>query len=216
MDYAAARANMVDRQLRPNRIDDPRVLAAMGEVPREAFVPRGLRGVAYSDEDLDFGDGRRLVEPLALAKMLQAANVRPEDTALVLGCDTGYCAAVLSRLASTVFLLAEAGSDAEALDRKLTDLGYDNIVVRAGDPRRGLPDLAPFDVILLAGAVLEEPSHLLDQLADGGRLVAVVMQGFAGKVTLWERFGDAVGAVTPFDAAIPPLPALVPAPRFVF
>lgn len=216
MDYARARANMVDRQLRPNRIDDPRVLAAMGEVPRELFVPRGLRDVAYSDEDLDFGDGRRLIEPLALAKMLQAAAVRADDTALVIGCDTGYCAAVLSRLASTVFLLASSEAEAAAIDRLLTEVGCDNVVVRVGDPRKGLQELAPFDVILLAGAVVEEPRHLLDQLADGGRLVAVVMQGLAGKVTVWERIGDAVGSISPFDAAIPPLPALLPEPRFIF
>lgn len=216
MDYAAARANMVDRQLRPNRIDDPRVLAAMGEVPRELFVPKHLRGVAYSDEDLDLGDGRRLIEPLALAKMLQAARVRPEENALVIGCDTGYCAAVLSKLASTVFLLAADGATAEELDRLLTGLGCDNVVVRPGDPRTGLPELAPFDVILLAGAVVEEPRQLLEQLADGGRLVAVLMTGLAGRVMLWQRVGDAIGATSPFDATIPPLAALLPEPRFVF
>ncbi|GBD44458.1 Protein-L-isoaspartate O-methyltransferase [bacterium HR40] len=216
MTYARARANMVDRQLRPNRVDDPRVLAAMGEVPRELFVPRHLRGVAYSDEDLDLGDGRRLIEPLVLARMVQAAEVRPQDSALVVGDDTGYCAAVLSRLASTVFLLAPDAARTEAIDRLLTEAGYDNVVVHIGEPRVGLPQLAPFDVILLAGSIVVEPRHLLEQLADGGRLVAVMMRGLAGRITVWKRVGEAIGATSPFDAAIPPLSALLPEPSFVF
>src|SRR5688500_16658598 len=97
-DYALARANMVENQLRPNRIDDTRVLEAMGEIPREAFVPKALRGCAYGDEDLALEQGRFLIEPLALAKLLQAAEPRPENVALVVGDLTGYAAAVLSRL----------------------------------------------------------------------------------------------------------------------
>ncbi len=216
MDYARARANMVEGQLRPNRIRDPRVLQAMGEVPRELFLPKSLRGVAYSDEDIDLGDGRRLIEPLALAKMLQAAQPRPEDTALVIGCDTGYTAAVMARLASTVFLLIEREEEVEAIDALLNQLGSENVIVRAGDPREGFPDLAPFDVILLAGAVVEVPRRLLEQLGEGGRLVAVVSDGYAGKVQLFERFGNAYGRIAPFDAWIPPLEALRPEPRFEF
>ncbi len=216
MDFAAARRNMVDNQLRPNRIEDPRVLEAMGAVPREVFVPASLRGVAYSDEDLDLGDGRRLVEPLALAKMLQAAEPRPEDVALVIGDDTGYVAAVLARLVGTVFLLVERAGEVDALERRLAALECDNVVPRPGDPRAGLPDCAPFDLILLAGAVAGVPERLRAQLADGGRLVAVVTHGLCGHVTVVTRVGDAFGEVTPFDAWIPPLPALIPEPRFVF
>ncbi len=216
MDFAAARRNMVENQLRPNRIEDPRVLAAMGEVPREPFVPSSLRGVAYSDEDLDLGDGRRLIEPLALAKMLQAAAPRPEETALVVGDDTGYVAAVMARLVATAFLLVEPHVDADAVERLLTTLGCDNVVLQRGDPRAGLPQLAPFDVILLAGAVVAIPEHLRAQLADGGRLVAVVTHGHCGHVTVVQRVGDAFGQLAPFDAWIPPLEALRPQPRFVF
>src|SRR4051794_27442720 len=100
-DYARQRLAMLENQLRPNRIDDPRVLSVMGELPRELFCPTSLRGVAYSDEDIDLGDGRRLIEPLALARMIQVATPQQADVALVIGCDTGYAAAVLSRLVAT-------------------------------------------------------------------------------------------------------------------
>ncbi len=216
MDLARARENMVWGQLRPNRITDPRLLAAMAEVPRERFLPAALRAVAYADEDLELGDGRRLIEPLALAKMLQAASVRPEDTALVIGRDVGYAAAVLARLATTVFLLVEREEEAEHTDRLLNDIGAENVVVRRGDPRRGLPELAPFDVILLTGAVPAAPRTLLDQLQDGGRLVAVVTENGAGRVEVWQRVGDSFGHQAPFDAWIPPCPAFQPEPGFRF
>ncbi len=216
MDFARARANMVANQLRPNRIRDPRVLQAMGEVPRELFLPKHLRSVAYHDEDVDLGAGRRLIEPLALAKMLEAAEVRSEDAVLVIGCDTGYSAAVLSHLAGTVFLLIEEEAAAEAIEKLMLELGCENVLLQPGDPRRGLPQLAPFDLVLIAGGVREVPRELLDQLADGGRLVTVLIDGAAGKVAVFERFGEAVGRVTPFDAWVPPLPAFVPEPGFTF
>ena len=102
-DYAQARANMVENQLRPSRIDDPRLLAAMREIPREAFCPPQLKGAAYGDDGIDLGGGRHLIEPLALAKLAQAAAPQPGEVALVIGCDTGYCAAVLSRLVASPF-----------------------------------------------------------------------------------------------------------------
>ncbi len=216
MDFARARANMVANQLRPNRIQDPRLLEAMGEVPRELFLPKHLRGVAYHDEDIDLGNGRRLIEPLALAKMLEAARVRSEDAVLVIGCDTGYSAAVLSRLAGTVFLLIEEEGGAESIEKLMLELGCENVLLQPGDPRRGLPQLAPFDLVLIAGGVREVPRALIDQLADGGRLVTVLIDGAAGKVAVFERFGDAVGKLTPFDAWVPPLPALLPEPGFTF
>ncbi|GBD40647.1 Protein-L-isoaspartate O-methyltransferase [bacterium HR39] len=216
MDFDRARRNMVENQLRPNRIEDPRVLAAMGSVPREVFVPASLKGVAYSDEDLDLGDGRRLIEPLALARMLQAAETRPGDTALVIGCETGYVAAVLGKLVTTVFMLTERPGEGEAVERLLAGLGCENVVIQPGDPRVGLPELAPFDVILLAGSVVEAPHHLLEQLAEGGRLVAVTSHGQCGHVTVWRRSGDSFGATRPYDAWIPPLEALLPQPGFVF
>lgn len=206
LDYAVVRANMVENQLRPNRIDDLRVLSAMGEIPRELFVPKPLRGCAYGDEDLALGPGRFLIEPLALAKLLQAAEPRPESVALAVGDATGYAASVLARLVATVFLLAPEGVDTGPIEALLGELGCDNVVVRGGDGVAGYPAQAPFDVILLAGSVPELPQALLDQLADGGRLTAVVEHGRSGKVTVARKVGGAIGRLTPFDAQITRLP----------
>lgn len=217
MEYTRARVNMVENQLRPNRIDDPRLLGAMLEVPRERFVPKLLRGVAYADEDLMFPDGRFLIEPLALARLVHTAGVRPEDVVLVVGCSTGYAAAVLAKLAATVILLEPGEAIAGQIESSLDDLGVDNVVVAATrDPLAGAPSQAPFDVILLAGAVDAVPPSLLEQLGEGGRLVAVVDHGRIGKGTLFTRLHGVVGKKVVFDAQIPPLPGVVQPPEFAF
>src|SRR5919106_4719057 len=140
MDYARARLNMIDNQLRPNRIDDRTLLDAMLNVPRERFVPKGLAGVAYADEDLRLPDGRYLIEPLALARLIQSARVAGDDVVLVLGCVTGYAAAVLARLAATVILLVPDEASAAGIEPLLDELGAGNVVVVAGgDPTAGHP-----------------------------------------------------------------------------
>jgi protein-L-isoaspartate(D-aspartate) O-methyltransferase len=208
IDYAVARANMVENQLRPNRIDDPHVIEAMGAVPREAFVPSGLRGCAYGDEDLDLGQGRFLIEPLALAKLLQAAEPRREDVALVVGDATGYVAAVVSRLVATVFQLVPPDAATAPIEALLGEIGCDNVVLQSGDVGAGYPAQAPYDLILLAGSVPKVPSALLDQLAEGGRLAAVVEHGRSGRVTIARKVNGAVGRLTPFDAQVMRLPGL--------
>ena len=213
-DPAEARRRMVENQLKPNRITDRRLLAAMGAVPRERFVPPTLRNVAYVDEDLPLGDGRFLIEPLALAKLIQAARIGPEEVALVIGDATGYAAAVVARLAGTVILLVGEAQEAAALDRLLPEVGADNLVVQVGDPRDGLPSQAPFDVILVVGAVRAVPRSLLDQLAPGGRLVTVLADGRPGEVTVFERTPHGVGRRVVDDAMVPELPAFRPPPVF--
>jgi protein-L-isoaspartate(D-aspartate) O-methyltransferase len=208
IDHAVARANMVENQLRPNRIDDPRVLEAMGSVPRELFVPSALRGCAYGDEDLDLGQGRFLIEPLALAKLLQAAEPRPEDVALVVGDALGYAAGVVSRLTATVFQLVPPDTATAPIEALLGEIGCDNVVLQSGDADAGYPAQAPYDLILLAGSVPAVPQALLEQLAEGGRLAAVVEHGRSGKVTIARKVNGAVGRLTPFDAQVSRLPGL--------
>lgn len=213
MDYAHARLNMVENQLRPNRIDDPRLLGAMLEVPRERFVPKALAGVAHTDEDLRLPNGRYLVEPLALARLIQAAEVDPQDIVLVLGCATGYASAVLARIAATVILMVPDAAAAARLEPLLDELGADNVVVTIGDdPAAGHPSQAPFDVILLTGSVDAVPPALLEQIGEGGRLVAVVAGERVGRGVLFTRLHGVVGRRTLFDAQIPPLPGM-PAPK---
>jgi protein-L-isoaspartate(D-aspartate) O-methyltransferase len=215
-DYASARRTMVDTQLLPSRVEDPRVIQAMQTIPREVFVPRALKGVAYNDEDLDLGDGRRLIEPLALGKLIEGAGVRPDDVALVIGCDTGYVAAVLGRLCATVFLLLPPDRPGEPVERLLNELECDNVVVQNGPVAEGLSAQAPFDLILLAGAVSKVPDRLLAQLADGGRLATVLQDGRAGRVTICHKIGSAIGRTQPFDAWLPELEAFREPAGFVF
>lgn len=217
MDYTGTRLNMVENQLRPNRIEDPRLLEAMRAVPRERFVPAALRGVAYTDEDLPFPDGRILIEPLGFARIVQAADVGPNDVTLLLGCSTGYTAAVLARLAGTVILLQPDPDSAGAVEALLDDLGVDNVVVTVNpDPLVGHPSQAPFNVIILAGAVDAVPESLLGQLGEGGRLVAVLDQGRVGKGTVFTRVHGMVGSRIVFDTAVPRLPGVERPPAFAF
>lgn len=216
MDHARARLNMVQNQLRPNRVDDPNVLDAMAEVPRERFLPKALRGVAYADEDLPLPDGSWLIEPLVLARLIQAAEINPSDVVLVIGCTTGYAGAVLARLAGTVILL-ESPAAAERVETLLDDLGVDNVVVVASDdPAGGHPSQAPFDVILLVGSVASVPPALLEQIGESGRIVAVIDDGRIGKATLFTKLHGVVGQREVCDAQTPPCPGLEPTPRFAF
>jgi protein-L-isoaspartate(D-aspartate) O-methyltransferase len=215
MDHARARLNMVENQLRPNRIEDPRLIAAMREVPRERFVPKALRGVAYADEDLPLPGGRYLIEPLALARLVQAARIGPGDVVLVLGCSTGYVGAVVARLAGTVILVAPDEASGKQLESLLEELGADNMVVVINpSAETGHPDQAPFDVMLLAGSVGQVPQALLDQIGEGGRLVAVIDDGRIGKGTVFTRLHGVVGRRVQFDAQIPGLPGFESAVRF--
>src|SRR5215207_9058587 len=128
IDYAVTRANMVENQLRPNRIDEPSLLRVMSAIPRERFVPESLRSCAYGDEDLPLGGGRFLIEPLALAKLLQTAEARPQDVVLVLGDCTGYVAAILSRLAGSVFVLLPPGEALEPVRKVLEEFDCANVL----------------------------------------------------------------------------------------
>ncbi len=215
-DFAAARRSMVDSQLKPNQIVDQRVAQAMAEVPRELFVPETLAAVAYVDEDLPIAPGRFLMEPIVFARLLQAAAIEPNDIVLDLGCGTGYSTAVLARLANAVVAI-EPDPDLRArAETVMAKIGADNTAIVDGDLTIGSPDQGPFDVIFLNGAAEQIPDGLVDQLADGGRLVAVQVRNGVGKTTVFERQGDLVGARELFDAAIPVLPGFASRPGFVF
>lgn len=208
---------MVDNQLRTNRIDDPGVLAAMGSVPRELFLPKALHGVAYTDEDLLLADGQFLIEPLALARLLQAAAIGPDDVSLVLGCDTGYCAAVVSKLAATVIFMQRSEEVAARVQPVLDKVEADNVVTSvAAEPTAGDASQAPYDAILVIGRVPATPAGLVDQLSEGGRLVAVQGRGRVGKGVVVTKIDGHTARRELFDAYIPELPGLETAAEFAF
>ncbi len=218
VDFAAARFNMVESQLRTNKVTDRRLLDAFETVPRELFVPEPLRGIAYVDEDVALGNGRFVMEPRVLARLLQEAQPGPQDVALDLGCGSGYGTAILSRLVATVVALEDDAALAAAANRTLGELEIDNAVVVEGRLAAGYPKQAPYNVILLGGAVAEVPAAITDQLAEGGRLVAVVSAGSGqgGRATLMRRDGGTTSSRVLYDAALPILPGFEAEPGFVF
>ncbi|ABC22599.1 protein-L-isoaspartate O-methyltransferase family protein [Rhodospirillum rubrum] len=216
MDYGVARTNMIENQIRTNRVTDPLVIEAMAAVPREIFVPKAFRGVAYVDEDLAIGGGRFLLEPLNTARLLQVAAIKTSDVVLDIGCASGYSSAVLARMASTVVALECDGELAAKAMANLAELGLDNAVVVSGPLRDGYAKQAPYDVIVINGAIPAVPAALKHQLADGGRLVAVVHEKGSGRVSVTERHGDVFGHRIAFDGNSPLLKDFEETPAFVF
>lgn len=213
-DFAAARRNMVDGQVRTADVTDLRIISAMLEVPRERFVPKA--SLAYLDLDLPAGEGgsRRLLKPMVLAKLLQAADVGAADRVLCVGCATGYAAAVLARIAGEVVALEEdAGLSAIA---RAALAASPNVSVVSGPLTEGWPQAAPYDVILLEGATEVEPHTFTSQLEDGGRLVCVLGSSPGAKAMLYYRSGDGVGGRPIFDAAAAVLPGFGKRPIFAF
>jgi protein-L-isoaspartate(D-aspartate) O-methyltransferase len=217
VDYAAARLNMVESQLRTNRVWDPRLLEAFERIPRELYVPDRAKGFAYVDEDLPLGQGRYLMEPMVLARLVQAATVAPGDIALDLGCATGYSTAVLAQVAATVVAVEEVADFAQAASATLEAEQVTNAVVIEGKLRDGYPKQAPYDVILLGGAVAEVPRGLEGQLAEGGRMVGVVLdrEGL-GRAMLMRKDEGVVSGRVLFDAYTPVLPGFERKAGFVF
>ncbi len=218
IEYAASRRTMIECQIRPNRVYDSRVIGAMAELPREAFLPRAMRGVAYVDEDIPLGYGRFLMEPMVLAKLAQAAEVSAADRALVIGCGPGYSAALMARLAKRVVAVEADAILADQAKAAMTEFGILNVTVIRGPHAQGYAPDAPYDVILFDGAAGQIPQALIGQLAPSGRLVAVVpgvVMG-AGKGTLVRRTGTGVSTRIVFDANAPTLPGLEKEAAFVF
>lgn len=217
MDFATARQNMVNCQLRTNKITDDRILDAMRTIPRELFVPKQRQTLAYIDEDLEIGDGRYLMEPQVLGRMIQTADIQADDSVLVVGAATGYAAAVASRLAQSVFALEENEAMAKQGETLLTGMAMDNVVFVNGPLKDGWKKDAPFNVVIFDGAIEELPKGYTDQLAEGGRLVAVIgSPGKVGRVHVFGKRNGTVSSRTVFDAYIQPLPGFEKEQGFVF
>jgi protein-L-isoaspartate(D-aspartate) O-methyltransferase len=215
IDYDAARRAMVDRQVRPSDVTRHAIVDAMLSTPRERFVPRAMREVAYADAAIPLGDGRALLEPRTFAKMLEAAAIGPDDLVLDVGCAYGYSAVVAARMAAAV-VAVEAD---EAMARQAADLAGQleahNLVVEQAALAEGAAAAGPYDVILVEGGLAVEPATLLAQLKDGGRLVGIWMDDVFGHCRLWTRAGGAVSRRRLFDAAAPVLPGFDSAETFV-
>jgi len=205
-DLTQARINMVENQIRPSDVTDLRIQDALRSIPRELFLPKTVRSLAYSEERLEIVPGRRVIEPRTLAKMIQAAEIKSTDLVLVVGASTGYAAAIASRLGAAVVALEEDASLVESAVANYSHLNIDTAAAVRGPLLEGHASQAPYDVILIDGGVEQVPQALNDQLAEGGRLIAITMSGSTGSVQMAERAGQTVSSRYLFDATAPLLP----------
>jgi len=210
----SARFNMVETQIRPADVTDPQVLAAMNAVPRERFVPSAAVALAYADVPVQIAPGRYLLDPRSFAKLLQLAEIGPEDRVLDVGCGTGYSAAVLARLAGEVIAL-EQDADLVRVASGLLANAVGKVEVVQGGLIEGVKGQAPYDVIFVNGAVEQVPESLLGQLAEGGRLVTFLKDG-QSRAWLFLKEKGQVGKRPDFDADVPVLAGFRKAVGFVF
>ena len=216
-DFSEARERMVDGQIRPNRVSDPRVLQAMRTIPREHFLPPRLASLAYIDAEVELGNGRVLMAPLAIARLVQLANIRRGARTLVVGAGTGYGAALLAACGAAVTALEE---DAALLDiaRPALSACAPSVAVVVGPLAQGWPAGAPWHLVFIEGAAPSIPAAIAGQLhPESGRLVGVLAGGGRpGSAVLGERSSAGFAVRPMFDCATPLLPQLVAKPEFVF
>lgn len=211
-----ARTAMIDSQLRPNRVNDERIIAAISKVDRTLFVPKEKQSIAYVDDSIEVADGRYLLEPRVFARLLVAADIQADELVLDVACGTGYSTAVLAGLADAVVALEKDQTLAEMAEENLTASEVINAAVIAGDVNAGNEKQGPYDVIFIGGAVADVPECFIKQLKDGGRIITLLAdKGFcrACKIT---KNGEKVVRENLFDAHAEILPGFEAKKSFVF
>ncbi len=207
MDHAAARQNMVDCQILPNHVTNPSVVDGLLTLPREEFVAAEHSGVAYVDEALPLGNGRYLMEPMVAARLLEEAQLHADDVALCIGCGSGYMTALLAQVVSTVVAVESDKGLAARAGETFTRLDIDNVAVVESTLTEGHAKQGPYNAIIFDGAVGVIPDTIIEQLAEGGRLVAVVVgEDGIGRCRIMMRHGGVVSGRDVFDAGTPMLP----------
>jgi protein-L-isoaspartate(D-aspartate) O-methyltransferase len=222
MNFETARMAMVESQIRPNAVRDPRVLNAFASVPRECFVPEGQKALAYMDGAVlaapatPHSPARYLLPPMVLARMLEFAAPYEKDCVLDVGGATGYSAALLSKICGTVHALEASELLAARTDQCLRHAGIEMVKLHHGPLETGVAAEKPFNLILVSGGIASEPKELFDQLAEGGRLIAIIRKGWQGHACLFTKVSGAVSGRPVFDAGAEFLPGFEPKPEFVF
>ena len=204
-DYSARRTMMVDTQVRPSDVTKFPIIDAMLSVRREAFVPAALREAAYVGDNLDMGEGRVLLEPRTLAKMLDSLDIRGNELVLDIGSLQGYSAAVIARMAEAVVALEEDEAMADESQSLLSDHGADNVIVQQGQLAEGAPQHGPYDVITIQGAIEVLPEAIAAQLKDGGRIACLFSEGALGVVRIGYKIDGRINWRQAFHASAPVL-----------
>lgn len=222
MNYESARQNMVDGQVRTNKVSDLRLIAALRSVPREKFVPQSLQQIAYVDEDMILPSGRFLLEPMVLGRLIQSAEIKPDHRVMDIGCASGYSTAVLAALAQEVVGVEADTSLCAQADQTLSALNIKNASIKQGPFLKGCTEKGPYDVIIINGALDAAPQALMSQLKEGGKLLCIIKAQAdravytIGKATLFEKSASLMSGRALFDAASPYIEVINKEEKFVF
>ena len=216
MDFERARHWMVEAQVRTNDVTDPAIQSAMRSLPRERFAPAALAAMAYADMELEVAPGRWLLRPRDHAKLIQILAPQPGQAALEIGGATGYGAAVLASAGCKTVTLDSDPALTQAAQAAISHCGLQDVLAASADLAGGYADRAPYDLILVSGAVEFVPQAWLDQLAEGGQMAVIVRAGVAGSARLYAKANGIAAYRTLFDAAPPVLPGLAKPATFTF
>ncbi|MGA9253677.1 MAG: protein-L-isoaspartate O-methyltransferase, partial [Roseobacter sp.] len=215
-DFTARRTMMVDTQVRPSDVTKFPIIDAMLSIPREEFVPAALREAAYMGENLDLGDGRVLLEPRTLAKMLDALDVSNDELVLDVGAAMGYSSAVIAKMAEAVVAVEEDEALYGEAQEALTTAGVDNVILHHGPLVEGAAQHGPYDVIVIEGAAQKVPEAIMDQLKDGGRIACLFQEGALGELRIGLKQAGKVSWRMSFNAGAAVLPGFETEKAFEF
>jgi len=205
-DFTARRTMMVDTQIRPSDVTKFPIIEAMLSVPREEFVPADKIDSAYVEENVDLGGSRVVLEPRTLAKMLDALDIQADELVLDLGCGLGYSSAVMARMAEAVVAVEDDEARADEAQAALSRAGADNVAVHVGALAEGAANHGPYDVVVLQGAAEHLPEAIIDQVKEGGRIAALLVEGALGTVKIGYKIDGVMSWRFAFNAGAPVLP----------
>ena len=218
MDFKKARKNMVENQIRANKVTSLNVINAFLDVPREKFVPDALQEISYVDEDIQLSRNRFMMKPMILARLFQSLNLKGNENILHVGSNSGYGSAILSRMCSSVISLESDKKLFETSIHTFSNMGFDNVVPLHGSMENGVEKEAPFDIIFIEGSIETEPKSLFGQLNENGKLIAIIRPANIkiGKAKLFFKISNEIGLENLFDAQVSKLSIFKSKTKFSF
>ena len=218
MDFKIARKNMVENQIRANKVTSLNVINAFLDVPREKFVPDALQEISYVDEDIQLSRNRFMMKPMILARLFQSLSLKGNENILHVGSNTGYGSAILSRMCSSVISLESDKKLFETSIHTFSNMGFDNVVPLHGSMENGVEKEAPFDIIFIEGSIETEPKSLFSQLNENGKLIAIIRPANIkiGKAKLFFKISNEIGLENLFDAQVSKLSIFKSKTKFSF
>ena len=218
MDFKIARKNMVENQIRANKVTSLNVINAFLDVPREKFVPDALQEISYVDEDIQLSRNRFMMKPMILARLFQSLNLKGNENILHVGSNSGYGSAILSRMCSSVISLESDKKLFETSIHTFSNMGFDNVVPLHGSMENGVEKEAPFDIIFIEGSIESEPKSLFGQLNENGKLIAIIRPANIkiGKAKLFFKISNEIGLENLFDAQVSKLSIFKSKTKFSF